>query len=84
MDFDDPLNTQAHMRRVLRLRKQRRRTQQVVGVLLLLAGYVCLAVSADTSSQWLLRRVAGGFLLIFAGFGVAIGPTISALLGDHD
>jgi len=54
------------------------------GLLLLLAGYASLAVSADTASEWLLLRVVGGFVLLFVGFTVAIGPTVAALLGDHD
>ena len=56
----------------------------MVGLLLLLAGYASLAVSADTASEWLLLRVVGGFVLLFVGFTVAIGPTVAALLGDHD
>ena len=54
------------------------------GLLLLLVGYVCLAVPAETSSEWLLLRVVGGFVLLFVGFSVAIGPTVTALLGHHD
>ncbi|PWW47683.1 hypothetical protein [Melaminivora alkalimesophila] len=69
----------------LRSQRARRRWQQVLGVALLLAGYVCLAVPADTPGDWLLLRVAGGFLLLFAGFAVAIGPLVSAILGtDHE
>ena len=69
---------------VYRRRRMCRRWQQVAGLLLLLAGYASLAVSADTASQWLLLRVVGGFVLLFVGFAVAIGPTVAALLGDHD
>ena len=58
--------------------------QTNLGILLLLAGYASLAVSADTASEWLLLRVVGGFVLLFVGFTVAIGPTVAALLGDHD
>ena len=83
-DFEDSAYTRASRHRALRARKQRRRWQQVVGLLLLLAGYASLAVSADTASEWLLLRVVGGFVLLFVGFTVAIGPTVAALLGDHD
>ena len=83
-DFEDSAYTRASQHRALRTRKQRRRWQQVVGLLLLLAGYASLAVSADTASEWLLLRVVGGFVLLFVGFTVAIGPTVAALLGDHD
>ena len=60
-------------------RKQRRRWQQVVGLLLLLAGYASLAVSADTASEWLLLR-GRGFVLLFVGFAVAIVSPVAALL----
>ena len=83
-DFEDSAYTRASLHRALRTRKQRRRWQQVVGLLLLLAGYASLAVSADTASEWLLLRVVGGFVLLFVGFTVAIGPIVAALLGDHD
>ena len=82
-DFEDSAYTRASLHRALRTRKQRRRWQQVAGIVLLLAGYASLAVSADTASEWLLR-VVGGFVLLFVGFTVAIGPTVAALLGDHD
>jgi len=83
-DFEDSAYTRASLHRALRTRKQRRRWQQVVGLLLLLAGYASLAVSADAASEWLLLRVVGGFVLLFVVFTVAIGPTVAALLGDHD
>ena len=83
-DFQDSAYARTSLHRALRARKQRRRWQQVVGLLLLLAGYASLAVSADAASEWLLLRVVGGFVLLFVGFTVAIGPTVAALLGDHD
>lgn len=83
-DFEDSAYTRASMHRALRTRKLRRRWQQFAGILMLLAGYASLAVSADTASEWLLLRVVGGFVLLFAGFAVAIGPTVTAFLGDHD
>ena len=83
-DFEDSAYARTSLHQALRTRKQRRRWQQVVGILLLLAGYASLAVSADAASEWLLLRVVGGFVLLFVGFTVAIGPTVAALLGDHD
>ena len=78
-DFQDSAYARTSLHQALRTRRQ-----QVVGLLLLLAGYASLAVSADTASEWLLLRVVGGFVLLFVGFAVAIGPTVAALLGDHD
>lgn len=83
-DFEDSAYARVSLQRALRTRRLRRRWQQVAGILLLLAGYASLAISPDTASEWLLLRVVGGFVLLFAGFAVAIGPTVAALLGDHD
>ena len=83
-DFEDSAYTRASLHRALRTRKLRRRWQQAAGILLLLAGYASLAVSADAASEWPLLRLVGGFVLLFVGFTVAIGPTVAALLGDHD
>lgn len=83
-EFEDSAYARAGLRRALRTRTARKRRQQLVGVLMLLAGYVCLAVPAETDSAWLLPRVAGGFALLFVGFAVAIVPTVTALLGGHD
>ena len=83
-DFDDSSHLRDRQARSLRSRAARKRMQQMVGLLLLLVGYVCLAVPAETPSEWLLLRVVGGFVLLFVGFSVAIGPTVTALLGHHD
>ncbi|MCB1975247.1 MAG: hypothetical protein R3E55_02515 [Burkholderiaceae bacterium] len=83
-DFEDSAYARASLHRALHARKMRRRWQQLVGILLLLAGYMSLAVSADSATEWLLLRVVGGFVLLFVGFAVAIGPTVAGLLGDHD
>ena len=69
---------------VAKRRKSKRRGQQLVGILMLMAGYMSLAVTADTDTGWLLIRVVAGFGLLFAGFAVAIGPLIASILGDHD
>ena len=63
-DFQDSAYTRASLHRALRTRKLRRRLQHAAGILLLLAGYASLAVSADTASHWLLLRVVGGLSLI--------------------
>lgn len=83
-DFDDPAHLRDRPTRTLRSRAARKRLQQLIGLSLLLAGYVCLAVPAETASEWLLLRVVAGFVLLFVGFAVAIGPTVTALLGHHD
>lgn len=69
---------------VARRRSAKRRVQKWVGILMLLSGYMSLAVSADTASDWLLIRVVGGFALLFTGFAVAISPIVASILGDHD
>ena len=83
-DIEDSEHARDRLTRTLRSRAARKRTQQLVGLLLLLFGYICLAVPAETASEWLLLRVVGGFVLLFVGFSVAIGPTVTALLGHHD
>jgi hypothetical protein len=69
---------------VAKKRKSKRRGRQYVGLAMLVAGYMSLAVTADTDTGWLLLRVVGGFGLLFAGFAVAIGPFISSFFGNHD
>jgi len=69
---------------VARRRSAKRRVQKWVGILMLMSGYMSLAVSADTASDWLLIRVVGGFALLFTGFAVAISPIVASILGDHD
>lgn len=65
-------------------RKSKQRGRQLVGVLMLAAGYMSLAVTADATSVWLLVRVVGGFALLFVGFAVLIGPFIASIFGDHE
>lgn len=83
-DFNTTDFAETTFGQVAKRRKSRRRGQQVVGILMLMAGYMSLAVTADTDSGWLLIRVVGGFGLLFAGFGVAIGPVVASIFGDHD
>ena len=69
---------------VAKRRNSKRRMQKWVGILMLLAGYMSLAVTPDSDSDWLLIRVVGGFALLFTGFAVAISPIVASILGDHD
>jgi hypothetical protein len=67
---------------VARRRSAKRRAQKWVGILMLMCGYMSLAVSADTATDWLLIRVVGGFALLFTGFAVAISPIVASILGE--
>ncbi len=80
--FEDSAYARAALQRALGTQKTRRRWQQLAGIVLLLAGYACLAVPAETPYEWLMLRVVCGFGLLFAGFVVAIEPTVTALIGD--
>lgn len=70
--------------RIKRQRERRQRAQQVIGVLLLLAGYASLAVSPDTPSDRVLLRVAAGFGLLLAGFALAILPILTRFSRSND
>lgn len=83
-DFNKTDFAETTFGQVARRRKSRRRGQQMVGILMLMAGYMSLAVTADSDSDWLLIRVVGGFGLLFGGFAVAIGPVVASIFGDHD
>jgi uncharacterized membrane protein len=58
---------------------RRRRFKEMLGLLILLAGYLLLAVSPDTPSDWVAARVVVGFFALFAGFGLAILPILTRL-----
>ena len=62
-----------------RSKQRHQRIQQFLGILLLIAGYAVLAVKPDTPSEWVLLRVAIGFGLLFAGFGMAVLPWLSRI-----
>lgn len=62
----------------------RRRITILVGLSILLAGYALLAVSPDTASEWVLFRVVGGFAFLFVGFGIAVLPILSRMMGGDD
>jgi uncharacterized membrane protein HdeD (DUF308 family) len=83
-DFEPSEFARSTFGQLAKRKKARRRGQQILGVLMLLAGYMCLAVTADTATDWLLLRVVGGFGLLFAGFAVAIDPIISSIFGGND
>jgi hypothetical protein len=65
-------------------RKTRKRLQRIIGVSMLVAGYMSLAISPDTATEWLLTRIVIGFGLLFGGFAISIGPWVTAVFGDHD
>ncbi len=65
-------------------RKSRKRGQQLLGLVLLVVGYFCLAVTADTASDWLLLRVVGGFGMLFVGFVLVVRPMLASVFGGHD
>ena len=67
-----------------RTRNRRRRMRIAVGIVILILGYASLAVSPETRSQWVLFRAFAGFGLLFVGFGVAIVPLLSGLVGSDD
>lgn len=71
-------------RRESKLRKSKRRGQQLLGILMLMLGYMSLAVTADTDTMWLLFRVVAGFALLFVGFALAIGPIIASIFRNRD
>lgn len=81
---DDHHPAQSRFQLALARRKTRKRLQRIVGILMLLAGYMSLAISPDTATEWLLIRIVCGFGLLFAGFAVSIGPWVAAVFGDHD
>jgi uncharacterized membrane protein HdeD (DUF308 family) len=64
--------------------KKRKRWQQLVGLCCCWPGYACLAVPAETASEWLLLRVVGGFVLLVCGLFRGHWPHGDRLLGDHD
>lgn len=83
-DFRNTEFAETTFGQVARRRKSKRRGQQFIGILMLMLGYMSLAVTADTDSGWLMIRVVVGFALLFTGFAVAISPFIDSIFGDHD
>ncbi|MEN9844564.1 MAG: hypothetical protein RLZZ612_2393 [Pseudomonadota bacterium] len=82
--FGDSIQTESRFQYALARKKTRQRWQRAVGVLMLLAGYMSLAITPDVASEWLLVRIVVGFGLLFGGFAVSIGPWVAAIFGDHD
>lgn len=60
-----------------RTRTKRRKVLIVVGLLLIALGYLLMAVSPGSSSQWALFRVMAGLGCIIVGFGMAVLPLIA-------
>ena len=76
--FQDQLNYRYQAKVV------RRRFTVVIGLCILLAGYILLAVSPDTPTEWALVRVMLGFAFLFIGFAIAVLPLISRLTGSDE
>ena len=84
-----PLHHEYHHHDDPHLAQQRRkqywrRATIVLGIFVLMAGYALLAVSPDTPSDWVLIRVAAGFVLLFIGFGLTILPLLTRTLSGDE
>ena len=60
-----------------RARNSRRRVYVVIGLLLIVAGYLLMAVGPASSSDWVLFRVMAGLACIVVGFGMAVLPLLA-------
>ncbi len=60
-----------------RKRHFRRKVWIGIGLVLIVVGYLLMAVSPSTSSDWVLFRSMGGLACIIIGFGLAILPLLS-------
>lgn len=60
-----------------RKRRVRRRAYTVVGLLLIVAGYLLMGVAPNSQAQWALTRAVVGLGCIVVGFGLAILPLLS-------
>ena len=60
-----------------RARHGRRRVYIVIGLILIAVGYMLMAVSPSTSSDWVLARAMGGLACIVVGFGMAVLPLLA-------
>ncbi|MBU3739041.1 MAG: hypothetical protein FGM55_08825 [Rhodoferax sp.] len=67
-----------------RVVSRRRQVLTWVGLVILFSGYVLLAVSPDTPSDWVLIRVFSGFVALFVGFGLAVVPILTRVTGGDD
>lgn len=79
-----PLDVKAILEQYKKKARARRRIREIIGVLILLAGYALLAVSPDTPSDWLLFRVFGGFAALLLGFFTAILPIVARAVGGDE
>jgi hypothetical protein len=82
--FGDSTQMESRFQYALARRKTRKRLQRVLGILMLLGGYMSLAITPDSASDWLLVRIVVGFGLLFGGFTVSIGPWVAAVFGEHE
>ncbi len=61
-----------------RARARRRRVYTVIGLVLVVLGYVLMGVSPQASSAWALTRAVAGIGAIVIGFGLLILPWLSS------
>ncbi len=71
-----------HERYLAHLRK--RRISILVGILVMALGYMLLAISPDTSMDWVLVRVVLGFIFVLVGFMMSVVPLLGGLIGTKD
>lgn len=83
-DFEHTEFAETSFAPTTRRRKPKRRGRLVLGALMLLVGYMSLAVTADAATGWLLFRVAAGFAFLVGGLIVLIAPLISTFRRDRD
>lgn len=60
-----------------RARHFRRKVYVAIGLVLMVVGYLLMAVNPSSSSDWVLLRIMAGLGSIVLGFGMAILPLLS-------
>ncbi len=83
-DFEHTEFAETSFAPTARQRKPKRRGRLVLGVLLLLAGYMSLAVTVDADTGWLWLRVLTGFVLLAGGLVLLIAPLASLFSRDRN
>lgn len=61
-----------------RSRARRRRVYTVIGVVLLVLGYLLMGVDPAASSAWAFTRAVAGIGCIVVGFGLIVLPWLSS------
>jgi hypothetical protein len=61
-------------------RRTRQRWRVGLGLVAMGCGYLLLAISPDTPSEWLMPRVVLGFVCLLGGAGAALSPLLERLL----